>query len=319
MLSRRLRGALTRSCSRESQDETADLAAGEVELGGRGDDLVSTPAGIPAATETLPVDVGAVEVAPDMLGNQASGGRALPLAPASAARGAYPARHVLFPHLLDTLRSFLSVIVIALFVLTFIVQPFRIPSESMERTLLVGDFLLVNKMAESPPGSLWFWALPYRTVHRGDIIVFHFPAKPSEYLVKRVIGVPGDHIRLIDGVVYLNGKPRQEPYAIYRGSYPDSFRDQFPTGAYTDPGVDVGWWCSKRGGVFKTGSWWCPRTAILSSATTATTAGTAATGDSCLERILSDGHSSSTSRFAAFRPWIRPPCRETGSRAATVC
>jgi signal peptidase I len=150
--------------------------------------------------------------------------------------------HIIFPHFLDTVRSFLSVIVIALFVLTFIVQPFRIPSESMESTLMVGDFLLVNKMAESPPGSLWFWTLPYRAVHRGDIVVFHFPAKPSEYLVKRVIGVPGDHIRLIDGVVYLNGKPQQEPYAIYRGSYPDSFRDQFPTGIYGDPGVDVRWW-----------------------------------------------------------------------------
>jgi signal peptidase I len=170
----------------------------------------------------------------------------LPAAVPIASRAEHPVHHILFPHLLDTVRSFLSVIVIALFVLTFIVQPFRIPSESMESTLMVGDFLLVNKMAESPPGSLWFWVLPYRSVHRGDIIVFHFPAKPSEYLVKRVIGVPGDHIRLVDGTVYLNGKPQQEPYAIYRGSYPDSFRDQFPTGAYTDPGVDVGWWLDVR-------------------------------------------------------------------------
>jgi signal peptidase I len=154
----------------------------------------------------------------------------------------HPVHHIIFPHLLDTLRSFLSVIVIALFVLTFIVQPFRIPSESMERTLLVGDFLLVNKMAESPSGNWWFWTLPRGEVRRGDIVVFHFPALPSEHLVKRVIGIPGDHIRLVDGVVYLNGHAQQEPYAIYRGSYPDSFRDQFPTGAYTDPGVDARWW-----------------------------------------------------------------------------
>ena len=158
-----------------------------------------------------------------------------------------PSLHrVVFPHLLDTLRSFLSVIVIALFVLTFIVQPFRIPSESMERTLLVGDFLLVNKIAESPSGALWPRALPNRQVARGDVIVFHFPLQPSEYLVKRVVGVPGDRIRLVNGVVYLNGRPQREPYAVYQGSYPDSFRDQFPTGQYTDPGVDSRWWINLR-------------------------------------------------------------------------
>jgi signal peptidase I len=158
----------------------------------------------------------------------------------------HPIHHIIFPHLLDTLRSFLSVIVIALFVLTFIVQPFRIPSESMERTLLVGDFLLVDKMAESSGGRLWFWVLPYRQVQRGDIIVFHFPPNPSEHLVKRVIGIPGDRVRLIDGLVYVNGNAQREPYAIYRSSYPDSFRDQFPTGQYTDPGVDAQWWLSLR-------------------------------------------------------------------------
>ena len=155
-------------------------------------------------------------------------------------------RQVIFPHLLDTLRSFLSVIVVALFVLTFIVQPFRIPSESMERTLLVGDFLLVNKMADSPPSPLWFWALPYGKVGRGDIIVFHFPPQPGEHLVKRVIGIPGDHIKLVNGIVYVNGIRQSEPYAVYRGSYPDNFRDQFPTGAYTDPGVDARWWLQVR-------------------------------------------------------------------------
>ncbi len=177
-------------------------------------------------------------------------GPSLPQLPADLSpepgRARHPAHHIVFPHLFDTLASFLSVIVIALFVLTFIVQPFRIPSESMERTLLVGDFLLVNKMAERPPGSFWFWTLPYRQVQRGDIIVFHFPLKPGEHLVKRVIGIPGDRIRLIDGVVYVNGKPQREPYAVYQGSYPDSFRDQFPTGQYTDPGVDAHWWLRLR-------------------------------------------------------------------------
>jgi signal peptidase I len=161
-------------------------------------------------------------------------------------RPAAAAHHIVFPHMLDTARSFVSVVVIALFVLTFIVQPFRIPSESMERTLLVGDFLLVNKMAESPEGSLWSWILPYRHVDRGDVIVFHFPHQPGEHLVKRVIGIPGDRIRLIDGVVYLNGKAQREPYAVYRNSYTDSFRDEFPDGQYTDPGVDSHWWLNLR-------------------------------------------------------------------------
>ena len=77
--------------------------------------------------------------------------------------------HLVFPNLLDTFRSLLSIIVIALFVLTFVVQPFRIPSESMERTLLVGDFLLVNKTVYGTPGG-WHWLLPYEQVTRGDVV-----------------------------------------------------------------------------------------------------------------------------------------------------
>jgi len=204
---------------------------------------VTTPASIPAIPE---IDVERIDVAHDTHEAPASSNRGVPMTGGAEPHAEQSVHHIVFPHLLETVRSFLSVIVIALFVLTFIVQPFRIPSESMESTLMVGDFLLVNKMAERPRGSLWYWALPYREVHRGDIVVFHFPAKPSEYLVKRVIGVPGDRIRLIDGVVYLNGKPQREPYAIYRGSYPDSFRDQFPTGAYSDPGVDARWWVQLR-------------------------------------------------------------------------
>jgi signal peptidase I len=206
-----------------------------------------------AAPEALvenPIEVNGASVAGTETAESPS---AEPLLSDSAADVSLPSRksphatrHFVFPHLLDTLASFLSVIVIALFVLTFIVQPFRIPSESMERTLLVGDFLLVNKMAESPQGSFWFWTLPYGQVRRGDIIVFHFPLQPGEHLVKRVIGIPGDRIRLINGVVYVNGKPQREPYAVYQGSYPDSFRDQFPTGQYTDPGVDAHWWLRLR-------------------------------------------------------------------------
>lgn len=156
--------------------------------------------------------------------------------------------HLIFPNFLDTIRSLLSITVIALFILTFIAQPFRIPSESMERTLLVGDFLLVSKSAYGPPG---FWAglLPYQPVRRGDIIVFHFPLDPSDHVVKRVVGLPGDRIRLDNGIVCINGQKQKEPFAIFEGSYQDTFRDQFPSALYTDLGVDTRWWMQMRSAV----------------------------------------------------------------------
>ena len=173
--------------------------------------------------------------------------------PASIAPGAAPAAEhptepattlghlrILYPSPLEALRSLLSLLVIATFVITFIVQPFRIPSESMERTLLVGDFLLVNKAIYGPPGH-FRWLLPYRHVSRGDIVVFHFPLNPSEHVVKRVIGVPGDRIHLTNGVVYLNGQRLTEPYTVDEPAYLDSFRDNFPSGLYTDPSVDTHW------------------------------------------------------------------------------
>jgi signal peptidase I len=156
--------------------------------------------------------------------------------------------HLVFPNLLDTFRSLLSIIVIALFVLTFVVQPFRIPSESMERTLLVGDFLLVNKSVYGTVGN-WRWLLPYEPVNRGDIIVFHFPLDPSDHVVKRVVAVPGDHIRLQNGVVFINGQKQSEPFAVFEGAAPDNFRDQFPARLYTDPGVDTHWWLQMRANV----------------------------------------------------------------------
>ncbi|HEX5233893.1 MAG TPA: signal peptidase I [Silvibacterium sp.] len=149
--------------------------------------------------------------------------------------------HILYPSPLEALRSLLTLLVIALFVLTFLVQPFRIPSESMERTLLVGDFLLVNKTIYGPSGH-FASLLPYQSVERGDVIVFHFPLNPSEHVVKRVIGIPGDRIHLTSGVVYRNGQPLTEPYVVNEPAYPDSFRDNFPSGAYTNPSIDTEWW-----------------------------------------------------------------------------
>jgi signal peptidase I len=154
-------------------------------------------------------------------------------------------RMVIFPGFWEITRSLLIVLVIALFVLTFIVQPFRIPSESMERTLLVGDFLLVNKATFAPQGN-WGWLIPYREIERGDVVVFHFPPDPPEHVVKRVIGVPGDHIHLENGLAWVNGRRLDEPWAVFEPAYPDDFRDSFPTQLYTDPGVDPRWWMEMR-------------------------------------------------------------------------
>ena len=148
---------------------------------------------------------------------------------------------ILLPTVGDTLRSLLSMIVVALFILTFIVQPFRIPSESMERTLLVGDFLLVDKTVYAPAG-VWRGLLPYRDPGRNDVVVFRFPLDPSDYVVKRVIGLPGDRVHLTGGRVSLNGAPLREPYAVYEPAYQNAFRDEFPAGGFTDPSVDMHWW-----------------------------------------------------------------------------
>lgn len=150
-----------------------------------------------------------------------------------------------FPGVLEMTRSLFIVLVIALFILTFIVQPFRIPSESMERTLLVGDFLLVNKVPFAPVGG-WGWLLPYRDVERGDIVVFHFPPNPPEHVVKRVIGLPGDRVHLENGEAWVNDQRLDEPWLVFEPAYADDFRDSFPTQLYTDPGVDPSWWMQMR-------------------------------------------------------------------------
>jgi signal peptidase I len=147
------------------------------------------------------------------------------------------------PTVPEALASLMRTIVVALFLLTFVLQPFLIPSESMERTLLVGDFLLVNKQVFAPSGGVHnasHLLLPYRDVKRGDIVVFHHPDPP--YLVKRVVGVPGDHIRIDGGRVTVNGVPLDEPYAAFEPVAPNQYGENFPTTIYTDPNVDPTWW-----------------------------------------------------------------------------
>jgi len=142
-------------------------------------------------------------------------------------------------------QSLAVTIVIAVFVITFIVQAFQIPSESMENTLLIGDYLLVDKAHYGPPG-IWSGLLPYSKIHRGDIIVFRFPIHPSQHFVKRVIGVPGDHVKLIKKRVFVNDKEIQENYAVYKRHDRDSFRDNFPTGDSLSPSIEAGWYLELR-------------------------------------------------------------------------
>lgn len=150
-------------------------------------------------------------------------------------------RHHL-PTVSEAFASLLSLVVVALFLHTFVLQPFLIPSESMEHTLLVGDFLLVNKQVYAPPGSLTRRVLPYREVERGDVVVFHYPEDPKRFLVKRVVGVPGDHLHIEDGRVAVNGVILNEPYAAFEPAAPNLFRDNFPGTLYTDPNIDPAWW-----------------------------------------------------------------------------
>ncbi len=122
--------------------------------------------------------------------------------------------------------SLASVLVVGLFIITFCLQAFEIPSSSMENTLLIGDHVFVDRVLLSP-ATRWFPLIPYRQVQRGDIVVFLSPAEPGLYVVKRVIGIPGDRIHLRDKTVYRNGQRLQEPYAIHNDTY-DPYRDNFP-------------------------------------------------------------------------------------------
>jgi signal peptidase I len=149
-------------------------------------------------------------------------------------------RHVAPRNLLAHLQFFLLALTIALFIITFVVQAFRIPSGSMENTLLVGDYLLVDKTRFGPAG-VWQPMLPYCAIHRGDIVVFRYPADPTQHFVKRVIGLPGDHLRLWHSRVFINGRPIPEPYIVFKEHSPDEFRDNFPRGDWFNENVSVAW------------------------------------------------------------------------------
>jgi signal peptidase I len=129
----------------------------------------------------------------------------------------------------EFLASLAGVLVTGLFIITFILQAFEIPSASMENTLLIGDHVFVNRVQFAPPSR---WIKPivaYTQIHDGDIVVFLSPSESNLYVVKRIMGVPGDRIHLRGGAVYRNGQKLSEPYVLNTGFNPnDPYRDNFP-------------------------------------------------------------------------------------------
>ncbi len=119
-------------------------------------------------------------------------------------------------------------VLLLVFGTTALAQPFVIPTGSMEDSLLVGDHVLVDKLAYAPAGPISKHLLPYQDPKHGDIIVFRYPADIQETLVKRLIGMPGDHLKIVNGIVYRNGARLNEPYVYHKYAY-DPTADNFPT------------------------------------------------------------------------------------------
>src|SRR4026209_1900018 len=113
-------------------------------------------------------------------------------------------------------ESIVIAVILALFIRTWVVQAFKIPTGSMENNLLVGDHLLVDKFVFSPaPTAIERALLPVREVKRGDVIVFKYPMEPERDFIKRVIGLPGETLEVKEKKVYINGKALDEPYVHF--------------------------------------------------------------------------------------------------------
>src|ERR1700728_1540236 len=143
----------------------------------------------------------------------------------------------------EAAASICSVLVVGLFILTFLAQNFVIPSGSMEKTLLVGDHLVVDRITLAPPAK-WMPLVHYREPQRGDVVVFLKPGYPDLFLVKRLIGVPGDHLHLRNGVVIINGIAQPQPHAEPTTAENHSdFLDEFPSvPPYPDPNATPESW-----------------------------------------------------------------------------
>ena len=141
---------------------------------------------------------------------------------------------------IEFLASLASVLVTGLFIITFVLQAFEIPSGSMEKTLLIGDHVFVNRVQFAPPTSVFSKLLPYRTPHHDEVAVFISPLQPGLFLVKRIIGLPGDHLRLRGGAVYRNGQKLDEPFTQhkaeeFRSVYANNFPSVPPEGESVPP------------------------------------------------------------------------------------
>src|ERR1017187_6342876 len=142
----------------------------------------------------------------------------------------------------EAVASVCTVLVVGLFILTFLAQNFVIPSGSMDNTLLVGDHLVVDRITLAPPAK-WMALVYYREPRRGDVVVFLKPGNTDMFLVKRLIGVPGDHLHMVNGIVYINGVDQSQPHA--QPTTPDNYRpylDDFPSVTMTpDLGATETW------------------------------------------------------------------------------
>jgi len=113
-------------------------------------------------------------------------------------------------------ESIVIAVILALFVRTWVVQAFKIPTGSMENNLLIGDHLLVNKFVFGPTASSIERALlPVRDIRRRDVVVFKYPDEPERDFIKRVIGLPGETLELRNKRVYINGQALDEPYVHF--------------------------------------------------------------------------------------------------------
>src|ERR1035438_138011 len=128
----------------------------------------------------------------------------------------------------EFLSSIAGVLVTGLFIITFVLQNFEIPSSSMEDTLLIGDHVFVNREQFAPPTHWLEPLMPYRDIRRGDIVVFLSPEEKGLFVVKRIIGIPGDRIHLREGAVYRNGEKLDEPYVQHKEANYNPYRDNFP-------------------------------------------------------------------------------------------
>jgi signal peptidase I len=125
-------------------------------------------------------------------------------------------------------KVFPAAVVLFLVLRTFLVEAYKIPSGSMERTLLVGDFLLVNKLLYGAEIPFTGRRLPaVRTPRVGDVIVFQYPVDPSKNFVKRLVGLPGDTLSMKDGALLRNGVPSVEQYVVHSEPGVDPVTDEF--------------------------------------------------------------------------------------------